>query len=68
MHITANNKNVPDGDRVLSNQGVNWPIRYVPIQRERPAIDMAAPRTFTGYISESSTKITAQIEIAQENM
>lgn len=48
-------------------QGVNCPIKYVPIQRENPAIDIAKPRTLVGYISERSTNTTAQIDTAQQN-
>jgi hypothetical protein len=47
---------------------VSCPMRYVPIHSDNPAIDMAAPLTFTGYISERRTKITAQIEIAQQKI
>ena len=42
-------------------------MRYVPIQRANPAIDIARPRTLFGYISERSTNTTAQIEIAVQN-
>ena len=43
--MRANRKNVPAGVRFWSIQGVNCPIRYVPIHRANPAIDMASPRT-----------------------
>ena len=46
--------------------GVSWPIRYVPIQRAKPAMDIARPRTLLGYISDKSTKTIAEIEIAQQ--
>jgi hypothetical protein len=65
--MRANRKNVPAGVRFWSIQGVNCPIRYVPIHRANPAIDMASPRTLVGYISERSTNTTAQIDTAQQN-
>ena len=68
MHITAKKKKVPEGVSVVSIQGVSWPIRYVPIHNDSPVIDIEAPLIFTGYISESSTNITAHIEIAQAKM
>jgi hypothetical protein len=58
------NKKVPDGPKFSKNHGVNWPTKYVPIQSENPAIDMAKPRILVGYISDNKTKITAEIEIA----
>ena len=66
-HMRANRKNVPAGVRFWSIQGVNCPIRYVPIHRANLAIDMASPRTLVGYISERSTNTTAQIDTAQQN-
>ena len=66
-HMTANRKNVPAGVRFWSIQGVNCPIRYVPIHRANPAMDIASPRTLVGYISERSTNTTAQMETAQQN-
>ena len=65
--MRANRKNVPAGVRFWSIQGVNCPIRYVPIHRANPAIDMASQRTLVGYISERSTNTTAQIDTAQQN-
>ena len=44
-HMTANRKNVTAGVRFWSIQGVNCPIRYVPIHRANPAMDIASPRT-----------------------
>ena len=51
----ANRKNVPAGVRFWSIHGVSCPIRYVPIHKANPAMDMASPRTLVGYISERST-------------
>ena len=65
-HITAKMKNVPAWLQPRST-GVSWPMRYVPIQSAKPAIDMARPRTLFGYISERSTNTMAEIEIAQQN-
>ena len=64
----AKRKNVPAGVKFCNIQGVNCPIRYVPIHKANPAIDMASPRTFVGYISESKTHTTAQIETAQQKI
>jgi len=64
-HIRPNSQKTPAGDNVVISQGVNCPIRKVPIHNEKPAADMANPRTRAGYISESSTQITTQIEMAQ---
>ena len=65
--MNAKRKKVPAGVRLLSIHGVSWPIRYVPTHRANPAIDIARPRTRLGYISPSSTNITALIEMAVQN-
>ena len=65
-HIIAKMKNVPAGLHAIS-AGVSCPMRYVPIQSAKPAMDIARPRTLFGYISERSTNTTAQIEIAVQN-
>lgn len=44
-HIAAKKKNVPDDPSVAMHQGVNCPIMNVPTQSERPAIDIATPRS-----------------------
>ncbi len=67
-HMAAKSRNVPAGVSSASSHGVSCPIRYVPIHSENPAIDMARPRTLVGYISESSTQMTAHMDIAQEKM
>ena len=54
-------------ERFWSIHGVSCPIRYVPIHKANPAMDMASPRTLVGYISERSTNTTAQMETAQQN-
>ena len=65
--MKAKRKKVPAGVRVSSIQGVSWPIRYVPTHSANPATDIARPRTRFGYISLSSTKTTALMEIAVQN-
>ncbi len=65
IHINPNNQKTPADDKVVINQGVNCPIRKVPIHSENPAADMANPRTRAGYISESNTQITTQMEHPQ---
>ena len=67
-HITAKKKNVPAGVSEDNITGVSCPIRNVPIQSDNPAIDIAAPLTLTGYISDRRTKITAQIDMAHEKI
>lgn len=62
--MNANRKNVPAGVSLSSIQGVSWPMRYVPIQRAKPAMDIARPRTRFGYISLNRTNTTALIDIA----
>lgn len=66
--MAANNKKVPPGVNVSSIQGVSWPIKYVPIHKDRVAIDIASPRILVGYISERKTNITALMEIAVKKM
>jgi hypothetical protein len=44
------------------------PDKKSAIHSEKPAADMANPRTLAGYISESKTQITTQMEIAQKKM
>lgn len=65
--MIANRRNVPAGVRFWSIQGVNCPIKYVPIHKAKPAMDIASPRTLVGYISERSTNTTAHIDTAQQN-
>ena len=64
--MTAKRIKVPAEVRFFNNQGVNCPIRYVPNHKENPAIDIASPRTFIGYISDNNTHMTALIDIAQK--
>lgn len=66
--MAAKRKKVPDGVRLVNIQGVSCPIRKVPTHSANPAIDMAMPLTGVGYISESNTQITAEIEMAQQNI
>ena len=68
MHIPAKISKVPAGVIVCNIQGVNCPIRYVPIQSEKPAKDIARPRTLIGYISERSTQMIAHIDMAQQKI
>lgn len=68
IHITAKIQKEIAGLNDSNSTGVSCPIKYDPIQREKPAIDIANPRTFTGYISEIKTQITTQIEMAQKKI
>lgn len=65
--MTANNKNVPAGVIVPNNHGVSWLTKYVPTHNVNPAMDIAIPRTFVGYISDNNTHTTALIETAVQN-
>ena len=65
--MTANNKNVPAGVIVPNNHGVSWLTKYVPTHNANPAMDIAIPRSFVGYISDNYTLSTALIETAVQN-
>lgn len=64
--MRANRKKVPDGCMFSKSHGVSCPMRYVPTHKEKPAIDIAMPLTLVGYISESRTNMTAEMDMAQQ--
>ena len=55
------------GRKVFEHPGRQLPDE-VGAHSASPAIDIASPRTRVGYISESSTHTTAQIETAQQKI